>query len=92
VIELSDEHTNSGLSRKITVMRHILLQVRIVIIMDTHHFVDCWDIAQLLELYNPGCTLIKIWNNMEVAYDVDRVIMFEHLKLIEQGRPEQLAK
>ena len=55
--------------------------------MDTHHFIKRWNITELLHKYNPGCTIIKITKSMETAYDVDRIILFDHLKKIEEGKP-----
>jgi hypothetical protein len=56
-----------------------------VIIKDTVPFVDKWSIVDLLDKYNPGCTIIKITNTLEVAYDMKRIVYMEHLKVVEDG-------
>lgn len=67
-------------------------RVKIVIIMDTPAFVGNWSIVQLLKKYNKGCTIIKITNSMNMAYDSDRVVLLEHMKVVEDGDPKILAE
>lgn len=69
-IQEPDEDFSEGLSKKIAMIRIVLNQSPIVIIMDTPPFVGRWSITELLRKYNPGCTIIKITNSLEVAYDV----------------------
>jgi len=60
--------------------------------MDTHPFVDNWSIKDLLKKYTPSCTIIQITNSLEVALDVDRIILFEDLRKVEDGAPDELVR
>lgn len=71
-------------------LRLILQKARIVIIKDTPPFVGRWSISELLRKYNSGCTIIKITNSLDVAYDVDRIVMLDHLRVVEDGHPKKL--
>jgi energy-coupling factor transporter ATP-binding protein EcfA2 len=73
-------------------IRIVLNQVPIVIVMDTPPFVGRWSINELLRKYNPGCTIIKITNSLEVAFDVERIVLLDHLQVIEAGNPKRLAQ
>jgi len=42
----------------------LLRKPKIVIIKDTPPFIGKWSIVELLNTYNPGCTIIKITNNL----------------------------
>ena len=64
----------SHLSKKIAVLRVLTQKPKIVVIKDTSPFIGTWSIKELLEKYNPKCTIIKITNNLEVAYDCHRII------------------
>jgi len=65
---------------------------KVVILKDTTPFIDSLSIVDLLKKYNPGCTIIKITNTLEVAYDVSRIIYLEKLKLLEEGVPNKLIR
>ena len=73
-------------------MRLIMVKTPIVIVADTNPFIDKWSIKDLVQKYNPGCTLIKITNSFDVAFDADRVVLFENLKRVEDGDPKELVK
>lgn len=90
-IQETDEEFSEGMSKKIALIRLILLKAKIVIIMDTPPFVGRWSIKEILRKYNPGCTIIKITNSLEVAFDVERVVLLEHLNIAEEGNPRKLA-
>lgn len=79
------------MSKKIALVRLILHRSQIVIIMDTPPFVGRWSIKEILKKYNPGCTIIKITNSLEVAFDVERIVLMEHLHIIEEGNPKRLV-
>lgn len=61
-----------------------------MIIKDTHPFIDTWSIVELIRKYNPLCTIIKITNTLEVAFDVNRIVLLEKLKIVEDGNPKRL--
>ena len=42
--------------------------------------------------YNPGCTIINLTKTLEAAFDVDRIVLFQDLKKIEEGNPAVLVK
>lgn len=90
-VQEPDEENSEGLSKKIAVVRLILHKAKIVIIFDTSPFVGKWSIVDLLKKYNPGCTIIKITNSLEVAYDMERVVLLEHMKVVEEGHPKVLV-
>jgi energy-coupling factor transport system ATP-binding protein len=80
----------TGLAKKIAVLRVLIRKPKIVIIKDTSPFVGRWSIVELLKKYNPGCTIIKITNSLEVAYDSNRIILLEKLRIVEEGCPKKL--
>lgn len=72
--EIYDDQDTS-LGKKIAVLRVLIRKPKIVIIKDTSPFVGRFSIVELLKKHNPGCTIIKITNSLEVAYDTQRIIL-----------------
>ena len=87
----SDEQESVELGKKIAVLRVLSHKARIVVIKDTSPFIGNWSIVELLQRYNPGCTIIKITNTLEVAYDCQRIIYLEKLRLREDNSPGKLV-
>lgn len=89
-IQEIDEDLGSGLSKKLALLRILIRKPKIVIIKDTPPFVGRWSIVDLLRKHNPKCTIIKITNSLEVAYDADRVLLLDKLRIVEEGSPKKL--
>ena len=73
-------------------LRVLSRRPKVVILKDTTPFIASWSIVELLKKYNPGCTIIKITNTLEVAYDSQRIVYLEKLRLREDGQPGRLVK
>ena len=89
-IQEIDEDLGSGLSKKLALLRVLIRKPKIVIIKDTPPFVGRWSIVDLLRKYHPNCTIIKITNTLEVAYDADRILLLDKLRIVEEGSPKKL--
>lgn len=89
-IHEGNEGLSAGAGKKLAVLRVLTRRPKIVIIKDTPPFVGKWSIVELLKKYCPGCTIIKITNTLEVAYDMQRVVLLEHFKVVEEGHPKKL--
>lgn len=89
-IQEIDEDLGSGLSKKLALLRVLIRKPKIVIIKDTPPFVGRWSIVDLLRKYSPKCTIIKITNSLEVAYDTDRILLLDKLRIVEEGSPKKL--
>lgn len=68
----------------------LIRKPKIVIIKDTPPFVGRWSIVDLLRKHNPKCTIIKITNTLEVAYDADRILLLDKFRIVEEGSPKKL--
>lgn len=71
-------------------LRVLIRKPKIVIIKDTPPFVGRWSIVDLLRKHNPKCTIIKITNTLEVAYDADRILLLDKFRIVEEGSPKKL--
>ena len=48
--------------------------------------------VNLFQTHIPGCTIIKLNNKVEAAFDVNRIIYVENHIVLEDGSPERLLK
>jgi ABC-type bacteriocin/lantibiotic exporter with double-glycine peptidase domain len=81
---------NSELNKKIALLRILCLKPKIVIIKDTPSFLGERSIVQIIENHIPDCTIIKISKQIEVSFDMDRIVRMENLKIIEEGYKNDL--
>ena len=89
-IHFERSKVNFELTRKFAIIRILLNKSKIVIIKDTPAFVGAINIIDILKKYIPNCTIIKISNKIETAFDVDRIISLQNGVLLEQGSPSIL--
>ena len=89
-IHFERSKVNFELTKKFALVRIILNKSKIVIIKDTPGFLGALSIVDLLKKYVPNCTIIKISNKIEAAFDVGRIIALENGILKEEGSPKVL--
>lgn len=46
--------------------------------------------VQIIENHIPKCTIIKLSKQIEVSFDMDRIVMMENLSIKEQGHKSNL--
>jgi len=56
--------------KKIAVLRILIDKPKIVVLHDTSPFIWKHEIVKLIDKYIPKCTIIKITNFLDVAYDM----------------------
>ena len=73
------------MNKKIALLRILCLKPKVVIIKDTPSFLGERSIVQIIENHIPNCTIIKISKQIEVSFDMNRIVMMENLKIKEEG-------
>ena len=73
-IESVEGTINSELNKKIALLRILCLKPKIVIIKDTPSFLGERSIVQIIENHIPNCTVIKLSKQIEVSFDMDRIV------------------
>ena len=89
-IESVEGAVNSELNKKIALLRILCLKPKVVIIKDTPSFLGERSIVQIIENHIPNCTIIKISKQIEVSFDMNRIVMMENLKVKEDGPKHEL--
>lgn len=91
MVHFERSKVNFELTRKFALIRILLNKCKVVIIKDTAAFVGAISIVEILNKYIPDCTIIKLSNKIETAFDVDRIIALQDGILLEDGDPKILA-
>jgi ABC-type bacteriocin/lantibiotic exporter with double-glycine peptidase domain len=84
-IEIEGHKKHNELSRKIALLKLMLRRPRIVIVKDTSWIVGGKDIVELFREEQYFCTVIGIAENPQGALNVQRVILTETGKVLEEG-------
>ena len=91
LVHFENSKVNFELTRKFALVRILINKSKIVIIKDTSAFLGTLSIYDVLKKYIPTCTVIKLSNKIENAFNVDRILSIENGAIGEDGDPKLLV-
>ena len=91
-IRFENNRVNNEITKKFAIIRILLRKCPIIFIKDIPSFIGSKSMVEIFQNEIENCTIIKLSNKVEAAFDVQRIIHIENHIVLEDGDPNILMK